>query len=34
MVCLKVLAMGMVMTQPGSERACAGTGRLSRPASL
>lgn len=36
MVCLKVLvmAMDMVMTQPGSERDRAGTGRLSRPASL
>lgn len=35
MVCLKAMAMAMdmIMTQPGSERACAGTGRLSRPAS-
>jgi hypothetical protein len=35
MVRLNVLmmAMDMVMARPGSERACAGTGRLSRPAS-
>ena len=26
-----VMAMDMMMTQPGSMRACAGTGRLRRP---
>jgi hypothetical protein len=31
---VSMMAMDMLMTRPGSARACAGTGLPSRPASL